>query len=44
MAGPVSGGMYRVRVASSALPKPELAALVKRLQDNKIVGFIATTE
>lgn len=44
MAGPVSGGMYRVRVAAGALPKPELAALVKKLQDNKIVGFIATTE
>jgi hypothetical protein len=44
MAGPVSGGLYRVRVATSALPKPELAALVKKLQDNKIVGFIATTE
>jgi anti-sigma factor RsiW len=43
-AGPVSGGLYRVRVAASALPKPELAALVKKLQDNKIVGFIATTE
>lgn len=44
IAGPVSGGMYRVRVAASALPKPELAALVKKLQGNKIVGFIATTE
>lgn len=44
VAGPANGGLYRVRVAAGALPKPELAAIVKKLQDNKLVGFIATTE
>ena len=43
-AGPMAGGMYRVRVAVTGIPKAELAAIVKKLQENKVVGFIATTE
>lgn len=43
-AGPTSGGLYRVRVAATALPKTELADIVKKLQQDKVVGFIATTE
>jgi hypothetical protein len=43
-AGPMAGGLYKVRVSMTALPKNDLAALVKKLQENKIVGFIATTE
>lgn len=42
--GPSAGGLYRVRVAASGMPKDELARLVKRLQDDKVVGFIATAE
>jgi len=43
-AGPAAGGLYKVRVATTALPKDELARIVKKLQDDKVVGFIATTE
>jgi anti-sigma factor RsiW len=42
--GPSGGGLYRIRVAPSALPKTELADIIKRLQDDKVVGFIAPTE
>lgn len=42
--GPMAGGLYKVRVSMTTLPKSDLAALVKKLQENKIVGFIATTE
>lgn len=34
-----NGGMYRVRVAVTGLPKEELARIVKQLQDNKAVGL-----
>jgi hypothetical protein len=44
MAGPVAGGLYKVRVAVTALPKDELARIVKKLQEDKVVSFIATTE
>ena len=43
-AGPMTGGLYKVRVAVTALPKAELAEIVKKLQENKLVSFIATTE
>ena len=43
-AGPMSGGLYKVRVAVTGLPKAELARIVKKLQEDKIVSFIATTE
>ena len=43
-AGPLSGGLYKVRVAVTGLPKAELANVVKKLQQDKVVGFIATTE
>jgi hypothetical protein len=42
--GPSAGGLYRVRIAATKLPKPDLSRRVKTLQDNKIVGFIAMTE
>jgi hypothetical protein len=35
--GPGLGGMYRVRVAMTGLPKEELARLVNRLQEDKSV-------
>ena len=43
-AGPMTGGLYKVRVAVTALPKAELANIVKKLQENKLVTFIAITE
>ena len=43
-AGPMASGLYKVRVGPTALPKDELARIVKRLQEDKVVGFIATTE
>ena len=42
--GGPSGGLYRVRVAAVTLPNEELANIIKRLQDDKIVSFIAPTE
>jgi len=37
--GPAAGGMYRVRVAATGLPKEELARIVKRLQEDKAIAF-----
>jgi hypothetical protein len=42
--GPMAGGLFRVRVAVTGLPKDELARVVKRLQSDKAVDFIATIE
>jgi len=43
--GPKPGGLYRIRVAQAALPKNDLAAIVKQMQDDsKIVRFVAPTE
>ncbi|HZP79410.1 MAG TPA: hypothetical protein VFB45_24970 [Pseudolabrys sp.] len=42
VSGPQPGtGMFKVRVAVTALPKEELAKLVKRLQGDKTVDLIA---
>ena len=43
-AGPMPGGLYKVRVAVTGLPKGELARIVKKLQEDKVVGFIATAD
>ena len=43
-AGPMAGGLYKVRVAVTGIPKGELANIVQKLQQDKVVGFIATTE
>jgi hypothetical protein len=43
-AGPAPGGLYRVRVGMANMPKADLARVVKKLQEDKVVGFIATTE
>ena len=42
--GPMAGGLYKVRVAVTGLPKAELATIVKKLQEDKVITFIATTE
>lgn len=44
VAGPTSGGLYKVKVSPAPLPQAELGAIVKRLQDNKVVGFIASSQ
>ncbi len=41
VSGPSAGGIYRVRVAVTGLPKEDLARIVKQLQDNKAVTFVA---
>jgi hypothetical protein len=38
--GPAPGGMYRVRLAVTSLPKEEVAKVVKRLQDENTVRFV----
>ena len=43
-AGPTAGGLYKVKVADTALAKDELARVVKKLQQDKLIGFIATVE
>jgi hypothetical protein len=42
--GPSPGGLYRVRVSPGKVSNTDLAGIVKRLQDNNVVGFIAPTE
>src|SRR5215470_9405406 len=43
--GPKPGGLYRIRLSMSALPKADLARIVKQMQDDsKIVRFVAATE
>jgi hypothetical protein len=42
--GPIAGGLYKVRVSAANLPKSDLATIVKKLQGEKIVTFVATTE
>jgi anti-sigma factor RsiW len=42
--GPSAGGLYRVRIAGSKLAKDERDDLIKKLQGDKVVSFIATTE
>jgi anti-sigma factor RsiW len=42
--GPSAGGLYQVRVAATKLPPTDIARIVKNLQEDKVVGFIATTK
>jgi hypothetical protein len=42
--GPAPGGLYRVRVAATGLAKAELSQVVKQLQQDKTVEFIAAVE
>jgi hypothetical protein len=41
--GPSAGGLYRVRLGDASLPQAERDKLIKTLQADKVVGFIATT-
>ena len=42
--GPVAGGLYRLRIAETKLPKADLERRMQTLQSDKIIGFIAPTE
>jgi anti-sigma factor RsiW len=42
--GPSAGGLYRVRIAAKGTPKADLERILKTLQDDKVVGFIAVTQ
>lgn len=42
--GPLPGGLYKVRVSMTGLPKAELARIAKELQQNKTIEFSATAE
>ncbi len=44
VAGPATGGLYKVRVSMTGLPKADLARIVKQLQQDKVVGFAVTTD
>ena len=44
VAGPAPGGLYKVRLANTALPKAEIDSILKKLQQDKVVGFIVTTQ
>ena len=41
--GPSAGGLYRVRIADASLPQAERDKLIKTLQADRVVGFIAAT-
>jgi hypothetical protein len=38
--GPTAGGMFRVRVSLAGGAKEQLAEIVRRMQESKIVGFV----
>ncbi len=38
------GGMYRIRLAVTGMPKEELARIIKQMQENKNVGFVAPVQ
>ena len=42
--GPMPGGIYRVRISATKLPKDELAAAMKKLEGNKVVSLVATSQ
>lgn len=42
--GPIPGGLYKVRVIDGALPEAEIGSLLKRLGNDKVVGFIMAAQ
>ncbi len=42
--GPTAGGIYRVRVATTVLPKARLAAIARDFQREKVVEFAAPSQ
>jgi hypothetical protein len=43
VAGPMNGGLYRVRIAAEKLPQADLAARIQQLQDGRVIAFIAAS-
>ena len=41
--GPSANGFFRVRVADTKLPQDRLSEIVKKLEADKVVGFVAMT-
>jgi len=41
--GPSANGFFRVRVADTKLPQDRLSDIVKKLEADKVVGFVAMT-
>jgi hypothetical protein len=41
---PKPGGLFRIRVAMTGIPKDEIARIVKQMQESKAVGFAAPTQ
>jgi len=39
--GPAAGGLYRVMVATTKLQRDALVDRIKKLQEDKVIGFIA---
>jgi hypothetical protein len=44
VSGPAPGGLYKVRVGENTMSKDELNGVVKKLQQDKVVNFIVTTQ
>lgn len=44
VSGPAPGGLYKVRVGDNTMSKDEIDGVVKKLQQNKAVNFIVTTQ
>jgi anti-sigma factor RsiW len=42
--GPLAGGMVRVKLSDAGLPQDELTRVIKRLQNDRRVDMIATTQ
>jgi hypothetical protein len=42
--GPMPGGIYRVRISATKLSKDDLAAAVRKLEGNKVVSLVATSQ
>ena len=43
VAGPMNGGLYRVKIAPEKLSQADVAVRIQELQDNKIVALIVTS-
>jgi len=44
VAGPMPGGLYRMRIADASVPSAQRDKLIKTLQADKVVGFIAAAK
>jgi len=42
--GPMPGGIYRIRISAAKLSKDDLAVAVRKLEGNKVVSLVATSQ